>query len=65
MRAAVADIRNDCEFQDNNIVQAHPVIFNFFFRSLRTEGPLLPNQLSPFPSGNGTAQRKLLRPSEL
>jgi hypothetical protein len=38
MRAAVADIRNDCEFQDNNIVQAHPVIFNFFFRSLRTEG---------------------------
>src|SRR5581483_5778899 len=60
MRVAVADIRNDCEFQDNDIVQGHAVIFNFFCRSLRTEGPLLPNDLSRFPSSNGTPKRELL-----
>src|SRR3954469_9267384 len=65
MHAAVADIRNDCEFQDNDIVQGHAVIFNFFCRSLRTECPLLANYLSPFPASNGTAQRTFLCSCEL
>ena len=58
MYAAVADIRNDCKFQDSHIVQGHAVIFNFFCRSLWTERPLLAYHLFPFPSSNGTAQRE-------
>src|SRR5947209_1779868 len=65
MHAAVADIRSDCEFQDNDIIQRHAVIFNFFCRSLRTERPLLASHLSPLPSSNSTAQRKFLCPFEL
>lgn len=65
MHAAVADIRSDCELQDNDIVQGHAVVFNFFCRSLRTERPLLANHFSPLPSSNGTAERKLLRSCEL
>ena len=30
MHAAVVDIGNDCEFQHNDIVQAHAVVFDFF-----------------------------------
>ncbi|SRR5579884_637943 len=65
MRAAAADIRNDGEFQDNDIVQGHAVILNFSCRSLRTERPLLANQLSPLASSNSTAQRKFLCPCAL
>ena len=65
MHAAVADIRNDCEFQDNDIVQGHAVIFNLFCRSLRTQRLLLARHLSPSSSSNGTGQRKFLRPCEL
>ena len=65
MHAAVADIRNDCELQDNGIVQGHAVIFNFFCRSLRSERPLLANHFSPLPSSKGTVERKFLRPCEL
>ena len=65
MYATLADIRNDCEFQDDHIVQGHAVIFKFFCRSLRTECPLLPSYLSPLPSSNATAQRKFLSPCEL
>src|SRR3954453_18870158 len=65
MYAAVADIRNDYEFEDNHIVQGHAVIFKLFRRSLWTERPLLAYDLSPFPSSNGTVQRKFLSPCEL
>jgi hypothetical protein len=60
MRVACVNIRNNCEFQADDLVQTHAVIFNFFGGSLRTEGPLLPNHLSPFPSSNRTMKRKLL-----
>ena len=65
MYATLADIRNDCEFQDGHIVQGHVVIFKFFCRSLRTECPLLPSYLSPLPSSNATAQCKFLSPCKL
>src|SRR4051794_30537614 len=65
MYAAVADIRNDYEFEDNHIGQGHAVIFKLFRRSLWTESPLLAYDLSPFPSSNGTVQRKFLSPCEL
>jgi len=65
MHDAVADIRNDCEFQDNDIVQGHAVIFNFFCRSVRAKRPLLADDLSPLPSSKGAAERKFLRPCEL
>jgi hypothetical protein len=65
MRATIVDIRNDCEFQHNNVVHRHAIILNFFWRSLRTKGPLLSNHLSLFPSSNATAHRKFLRPCEL
>src|SRR3954463_3163241 len=65
MYAAVADIRNDCEFQDNHIVQGHAVVFKFFCRPLWTERPLLTYYLSPLPSSRGTVQRKFLSPCKL